>query len=327
MPRRPPPLRGPFMFLFCSRMTPPLSPRELAIRRAEAKAGILRRLAAGERIQAICADHGVHVATVSRWAGRDPAFAEGLAAAKANGVFVRGRMFREAVAARVLARLAAGEPLRAIAADPAMPGAATIRHWMQTQVVFGEEARRIIKDRQALRAQLLKPRGPTGFDPDIADQVVLRVARGTGLKRLRRADPAMPAYPVILAWRRARPEFDAALAFATRMGRTARAKARRLAALEPLVDAIRQGHTVRSAAGRRGLPPRRTLCDWIARDPAFAQRLAAAYDDREERLADLLTDAIDASPDLSARDLRRRLAPLLRRRGQARRRPGKTWLS
>ncbi len=300
MTRRPPPLRGPLMFLFCSRMTPPLSPRELAIRRAEAKAGILRRLAAGERIQAICADHGVHVATVSRWAGRDPAFAEGLAA---------------------------GEPLRAIAADPAMPGAATIRHWMQTQVVFGEEARRIIKDRQGLRAQLLKPRGPATFDPDLADQVVLRVARGTGLKRLRRADPAMPAYPVILAWRRARPEFDAALAFATRMGRTARARARRMSALEPLVDAIRQGHTVRSAAGRRGLPPRRTLCDWIARDPAFAQRLAAAYDDREERLADLLTDAIDASPSLSARDLRRRLAPLLRQRGQARRRPGRKWLS
>ncbi|RAK64968.1 hypothetical protein [Phenylobacterium kunshanense] len=311
--------------------------RDLAIRRAEAKAEILRRVAAGEQTQAVCADHGVHVATVSRWTAADPAFAEGLAAARATGLFVRSRMFRAGAADQVLARLAAGQPLRVIGADPAMPSVATIRHWMRTQIAFGEEARRIIKDRQALRAQLLKTPGPHRpnavappvagvFDPDLADQVVLRVARGTALKRLRRADPAMPAYPVILAWRRAQPDFDAALRFATRMARSVRARARRHAALPPLIEAIREGHTVGSAAGRHGLPPRRTLCAWIAQDSDFARRLAAAYDDREELIADLMADAVQDHPGLSARALRHRLAPLTRLQRLARRRPGKKWL-
>lgn len=316
-----------------------LSPRDLAIRRAEAKAEILRRVAAGERIQAVCADHGVHVATVSRWTAADPAFAEGLAAARAAGRFARSRMWRADAAAQVLARLAAGEPLRAIAADPAMPGPSTIRWWMQTQPAFGEEARRIIKMRQAFRAQRLKAPPPPApdapgataptahtFDPDLADQVVLRVARGARCRSLRRADPAMPAYPVIRAWRRAEPDFDAAVRFAIRMGRTARARARRHAALPPLIEAIREGHTVRSAAGRHGLPPRRTLTHWIAQDSDFARRLAAAYDDREDLIADLIADTLDDHPAASPRALRPRLGPLLRLRGLAGRRPGKKWL-
>jgi hypothetical protein len=317
------------------------SSRDLAIRRAEAKAEILRRVAAGERTQAVCADHGVHVATVSRWAAADPAFAEGLADARAKGLFVRSRMFRADVADQVLARLAAGQPLRAIGADPAMPGPATLRHWMQTQVAFGEEARRIIKDRQALRAQRLKAPAsdpaPTSdrpdaaappvahlFDPGLADQVVLRIARGARCRHLRRDDPALPGYKVIRAWRRAQPDFDAAVRFAIRMGRTARAKARRDAALEPLARAIRQGHTISSAAGRRGLPPRRTLCAWIARDPEFARRLAQAYDAREDLLAHLLDEAILATP--SRRALRQTGSPLPRLHGQAARRPGRKWL-
>lgn len=296
-------------------------------RRGRAKAEILRRVAAGEQIGAVCADHGLHVATVSRWTAVDTGFAAELVSAKRLGAWMRGRAFREAQGQAVLARLGAGETLTAIAADPAMPGMGTIRWWMQTQVVFGEEARRLIKMHQAERARRLKTRGPEAWDPALADQVVLRVARGTGCKHLRRRDPAMPAYPVILAWRRAHPEFDDAVRFAIRMGRTARAKGRRMAALEPLCDAIREGHTLRSAAGRRGLPPRRTLCGWIARDPAFARRLATAYDDREEVLAELITDALQASPGLSLRALRQRLGPLLRQRGQAARRPGRQWLA
>jgi len=101
---------------------------------------ILRRTAAGETMRAICRDaHMPDPSTVCMWARKRPRFAADLLAAReaAGGPFIGGRSsYCIATVEAICARVAAGEAVTAICADPDMPVAATVYAWRDKHPEF-----------------------------------------------------------------------------------------------------------------------------------------------------------------------------------------------
>lgn len=103
---------------------------------------ILRRTAAGESMRAICRDPTMPAPhTVGRWTQERPEFAANLLAAReaAGGPFRGGRTtYCVATVEAICARVAAGEALIRICADPDMPVAATVYAWRDKHVEFND---------------------------------------------------------------------------------------------------------------------------------------------------------------------------------------------
>lgn len=106
---------------------------------------ILARVADGESLVAICGEAGMPSRnTVTRWAREHPKIGEALARARAEGGRVglsRGgapRRFCWGTAEEIFTRVAEGESLTAICADPAMPHATTVARWRRYEPKFGE---------------------------------------------------------------------------------------------------------------------------------------------------------------------------------------------
>src|SRR5687767_2898098 len=94
------------------------------------KAEILRRVAAGETLKAVCAAPGMpRPRTVYGWTWTDASFDEGLAAAVRRGRWVRCHAFHEDQARAFLVRLAAGEPVTELVRDADMPNEKTLLYW------------------------------------------------------------------------------------------------------------------------------------------------------------------------------------------------------
>lgn len=117
---------------------------------------IVRRVAAGEVLYAVCRDAGMPTPqSVGRWAKDKPAFGEALAAARVDG----GRPARggggvwtycEATARAVYDRLCDGESLTAICRDPTMPCLSTVFYWRRAFPDFAETMR-VAREIQAER--------------------------------------------------------------------------------------------------------------------------------------------------------------------------------
>lgn len=94
---------------------------------------IAERIAAGETLSAICEDPDMPTRpTLRAWARKHPAFAEALAQAKARAhrPIQGGPMgYGPETADEILTRVAEGETLVAIAAEPDMPALSTILAW------------------------------------------------------------------------------------------------------------------------------------------------------------------------------------------------------
>jgi transposase-like protein len=102
---------------------------------------ILRRVAAGESVQAICRDAGMPLAsTVSLWVKERPGFAAAMLAARtaAGGPF-RGRraLWCEETAQAIYDRVCAGEATTAICREPEMPSMSTLTNWRKQHPEFG----------------------------------------------------------------------------------------------------------------------------------------------------------------------------------------------
>jgi hypothetical protein len=129
-------------------------------------------------------------------------------AAEASGAVVTQRRvyvrWSDAVAERLLARLAAGEFLYRIARDDGMPTPEAVAKWAKERPAFGERLR-------AARAEGGRPEGARGpvstFCTGIAAEICERVCEGESLTRIG-ADPTMPSLSTIQAWRRANGVFD-----------------------------------------------------------------------------------------------------------------------
>jgi hypothetical protein len=133
----------------------------------ELGAEICARVAAGESVAAICRDEGMPNATsVHDWSRKDPEFGEAYRAAARQAQLDRRRADVERFArardnrgrwstytpemgVEICARIAEGQTLVAIAADPAMPCAATILNWARRVPEFADayaEARQLAAD-------------------------------------------------------------------------------------------------------------------------------------------------------------------------------------
>jgi hypothetical protein len=298
---------------------------ELADRRARWRAQVLARVAEGASLVAACAGPDApSVQTVFKWRAADPGFDADLKRAQHLGEWAQRYRFDDARARAFLARLAAGEGIRVLERDPGTPPRATLLYWRRTQIWFGEEVLRLIQAHRKEQVRQHLWREPRAFDARAAERVLLWAGRGHDWRKLSAVEAGLPGSRVVRAWRRANREFDDALRVNIRMGRFARLRARRMAALAPLTAGIVDGGTLRNLGGTGGLPTAATLYRWAKLDPAFRDKVADACDWRERALLEARLDMIEAGREAgaSAADLRRRVAPLSRRIAAQKRRPG-----
>lgn len=293
--------------------------------RAQLKARIIERVAAGETVKAACAEPGMpDPASIQVWRRADPAFAADLAEARRRGQWARRFAFDEAVAAAFLARVAAGERIRDLLAKPGMPSQAAYRYWSRTQVAFQAELWRL---RAVSYARRKRPRPYRHFDPSIADRMLVRVARGEPWRRMLETDPAMPCRVVVYRWRAQEPEWDAALRIAFRVGRLARERARSKARCSPeLVEEIgariASGGSLRSLARDADMPSARTLYKWAARFPEFAAEIQRASDVRTWWYEDQMLEIARRNGPLGLAATKAEAAPLQRQLNRLAKRPG-----
>lgn len=97
---------------------------------------IVRRVALGEAVTAICAEPGMPThGTVSAWARARQGFGRSLRRAKEAAGWTTGMhpgpKYCEAQAVEIYARLCEGESLKSICLDPAMPGHSTVYRWRE----------------------------------------------------------------------------------------------------------------------------------------------------------------------------------------------------
>jgi len=294
-------------------------------RRAVRQQEILRRVEAGEMVADICREAGMpsHVA-VCVWAKRYEWFGEALANAQQRATWRRVYGFDDARAAAFLARLAAGEGLKALLRDPAMPSRKTLDYWRATQPYFGAEVLRLVAVHRGERARrTLVPARRRAWDEKVADRILLLVGRGHSYRTLQQVDPALPSAGVIARWRCERPAFDFDMKVNVRAGRLARGKAHRAAVAERLIDGIVEGGSIASLGGTGGLPARQTLYNWVMADPAFAQAVARASADRDHLYLEQIAEIAARAAPGGVTAARRRIGPLSRRIGMLK--PGRRW--
>jgi len=298
---------------------------ELADRRARRRAQVLARVTEGMSLVAACAGPDAPtVQTVFKWRAADPGFDADVKRAQHLGEWARRYRFDEAQAEAFLARLRAGESIRALERDPGTPTRATLLYWRRSQGWFGAEVLRVIAVYRDGRLRRYLWRAPRAFDARTADRVLLWVGRGYDWRKVSAAETGLPGSRVVRAWRRANRDFDEALRVNMRMGRLARQRARRMAALEALTAGIVDGGSLRSLGGTGRLPSAGTLYRWATLDPAFREVVADACDWRERALLEAKLDLIEAGlkAGASGAELRRRTAHLSRRIAGQKRRPG-----
>ncbi|WP_372782174.1 hypothetical protein [Phenylobacterium sp.] len=293
------------------------------------KAAILARVAAGETVKDICrGDPALPTPeSISIWSRQDPAFREAMAAARRRVDWMRRFAFDEAVAAAFLARVAAGERVKAVVGQPGMPGQATYRYWRRTQVGFQEGLWRLRGFRYARLAEQHRARPRWGaFDPAVADRILVRVARGEGWARILETDRSLPHRQAAMLWRAAEPEWDRALKIAFRFGRrtaaAARSRARAAELTEAITSKIVTGASLCGLGREPEMPCAATLLRWFHRWPDFAREIDEACEFRDWWFDDQILAIGERHGPLGLAAARREAAPLERRMNGLAKRPG-----
>ena len=176
-----------------------------------------------------------------------------------------------------------------------------------------------------------------GFDPAVADKVVVRLAGGRRWAELW-ADADLPGRHVLARWRREDAGFDRVVRTAVLAGhrqRTrARALARRLApdagrvggglgaVRETILGRIAAGESLRGLGGQPGLPHRVTLYRWVREDRAFAEAVADACHQREIGLQEMAVAIAETATPATMPAVMRAMGAVRRRQGQLRPWPG-----
>ena len=106
--------------------------------------------------------------------------------------------YDEALAQRVLDRIAAGQMLRELWRDPALPTRGDLRRWRHADPKFAQRLR------QAVNAA--RGRRMTTYDPAVADHILERLCEGESLRRICR-NPALPTFVTVFDWLKAHPDF------------------------------------------------------------------------------------------------------------------------
>jgi hypothetical protein len=181
--------------------------------------------------------------------------------------------------ADIVRRAAAGESVRAIGADPALPGPSTIRGWARADAAFAAQL-------AAARAEAAA-RGVYVFDEGVA-AAFLAAARAGARVRSLLGRPGMPSARAYRYWCATQGEFAAAVA-ELRRRRNAAIERHGRARWRPFDPVLADRIIVRLHAGARldavlaadpALPSRPTLRRWRRQQPEFdrvLRMIAAAW--------------------------------------------------
>jgi hypothetical protein len=118
--------------------------------------------------------------------------------------------YRPELARRICERVASGESLRAVCEDADMPHRATVLAWAARLPRFSAE---LAQARSAAGWRSALGGGLSTWCVGTAEEIFARLCGGESLTRICE-DPAMPGVATVYAWRKARPEFDAAMRLA-----------------------------------------------------------------------------------------------------------------
>jgi hypothetical protein len=285
------------------------------------KAEIVSRTDAGEYLKAICASPGMpSVLTVRTWSRADPLFGEALAAARRRGEWRRLWVVDEAMAQAFLARARAGAPIRSLLGQPGMPSQTAYRRWKMAQAPFAEAAFALLQRRNEKIREMGHARRRE-FDQAMADRIVARLHKASGLKALLKSDPELPSREVVARWRREQPEFDRVLRMHIAVRRRAGQPVPQVV-VEDVVDHIVTGGTFLSYSRLPGGPAYNTLRRWM-RDPNFAREVERACHWREQWFYDQIEMVAEETPPGPVREMERAIGPLKRQLVRLRHRPHK----
>jgi len=264
---------------------------------------LFHRLAAGESLESIAATPGwPSRPTLRKWARQDFDFAARVAGGRSVHA-TRPRFPCEPEAAqRLLLRIRLGDALNVLIRQPDMPHRRQLNAWKRQDPGFAAEleAAKAFADHERRRYG----RGHHGYrrsrlryDEATADRIMLAVMRGATLPELGR-DPSLPTALGLKRWRRANPDFDAALRSAMKMGHRARGRARVDRHCTPELTAqieqrIVHGASLHSLASEPDMPSLYALYKWVRDRPDFAAAVAAACEFRQFVLADQAYDLVE----------------------------------
>jgi hypothetical protein len=297
----------------------------------QVRALIVERLAAGETLKAVCAQPSMPCQeSVNGWMRRDPGFAAEVALARRRGEHRRRFACDEAVARSVLARIAAGERIGAVLAEPGTPSRATWRYWMATQGWLAEAVGHVLAVRRAERSLRMRRRR-RAFDPAVAERLYVRLwMGGASLREVLASDPAFPSLSVLARWRREDARFDGMLRFVfgawrTKRGRTSTGKGRGVwsrGVEEAVFGGLVDGESLRSLGRRADLPCAGTLYAWCRTRPDFAAMVARACGYRDEVCGERMLEIAERVGPGGVTAARKAMARLNAQRTRLRKRPG-----
>ncbi|MGZ6038179.1 MAG: terminase small subunit-like protein, partial [Phenylobacterium sp.] len=190
--------------------------------REDVAAAFLARVAAGEKVRDLLARTGMPSQRAYRyWRMTQPDFLAALSRLRAGGYSQRSmnghprwRAWDEAVAARLLAAVLKGAPMRAtLASDPAFPSLAVLARWRREHRDWDAALKIAIRHGRA-RAAAARCRA---WAEALEDEVGMAVLEGASLRELGEGDPDLPCARTLYAWRRRWPSFALSVALAADM--------------------------------------------------------------------------------------------------------------
>jgi len=182
------------------------------VRRAESynaavAEAMLLRVRRGEAVRDLVRDPAMPGRDeLNRWKRARPDFAARLEAAwrfsASLGEKNRQRPYEESVADRIVARVAAGEPMPKVLGKDGLPGEVTVRKWAKARPEFAGalETAKIAGHRIRMRAR-------RKLTPRLESEIVEAIAAGASLHSLS-MQPGMPHHVTLYGWARRDPQFD-----------------------------------------------------------------------------------------------------------------------
>ena len=303
----------------------PTMPISYAVAHPYLRQTILDRIAAGARLTHLCREHGMPCAeSVTGWARKDAGFGDALRVAYLQGDARRRLVMDETVAKALVARLAAGERLGQVLADPAMPSQQVFRHWRAGYGWFAEAVHHQMGVKAQARQARMRGRYRP-YDPAVGDRLYLALWWGASLRPLLASDKAFPSLAVLARWRRENAAFGAKMAYVLGAWRRKRAKARTLCTPEMtdlVVEGLLMGASLRSLSEVPGMPSQGAMYAWVRGRSDFAEAVAWACELRPEWYADQILDASRAAHLCGTRETQRVIGQLSAQETRLRKRPG-----
>ena len=228
----------------------------------------------------------------------------------------------------LLARVAAGAPVRGLLARAGMPSQREYAEWKAARRFVQGRVDRLAAAQAAGRWARRRARGHPRyrpFDAAVGDRLYVRLwMGGASLREILRSDPAFPSRMVLARWRREQPEFDAMLTSVIGAWRRKRGVRGHYSPelAEAVVVGIIEGGSLRSLGRDPDLPCARTLYNWVRTRPDFAGEVARACEDREEVYREQMYLIAMQAHVTGARAAKRAMAPLSKQVTRLRKRPG-----